>query len=234
VFESASSSVYNGGTLSIRRHMTQRNLRSYTFAHAVDDGQDALVAGRPATVQNSYAPNSEKGPCVTDQRHRFAFFYVFAPWPFHRDHEWLARMFNNWKTSGVVTFGSGRPISATVTGNANQDGNSSNDRLPEFRAILWLDLTTPPRACGWLGRILRSDKVKLELMAESFNLLNRDNQRVQITQDGFITNSAQFVQTSKFIGINYFPAQYRTPTSFRRATDAYAPRLVKLGLKLIY
>jgi hypothetical protein len=59
VFESASSSVYNGGTLSIRRHMTQRNLRSYTFAHAVDDGQDALVAGRPATVQNSYAPNSE-------------------------------------------------------------------------------------------------------------------------------------------------------------------------------
>jgi hypothetical protein len=103
---------YNGGMLSIRRHMTQRNLRSYTFAHAVDDGQDALVAGRPATVQNSYAPNSEKGPCVTDQRHRFAFFYVFAPWPFHRDHEWLARMFNNWKTSGVVTFGSGRPISA--------------------------------------------------------------------------------------------------------------------------
>jgi hypothetical protein len=83
-------------------------------------------------------------------------------------------------------------------------------------------------------RILLGDKVKLEFMAESFNLLNRDNQRVQITQDGFITNSAQFMQTSKFIGINYFPAQYRTPTSFVRATDAYAPRLVQLGLKLIY
>ena len=27
--------------------------------------------------------------------------------------------------------------------------------------------------------------MKLELIAESFNLFNRDNQRVQITQDGF-------------------------------------------------
>ena len=66
------------------------------------------------------------------------------------------------------------------------------------------------------------------------NLLNRDNQRVQITQDGFITNSAQFVQTSKIIGINIFPAQYRTPTSFLRATDAYAPRQIQLALKLIF
>ena len=35
----------------------------------------------------------------------------------------MGRLFNNWKSSGVVTIGSGRPISATVTGDANQDGN---------------------------------------------------------------------------------------------------------------
>jgi hypothetical protein len=76
--------------------------------------------------------------------------------------------------------------------------------------------------------------VKLELMAESFNLLNRDNQRVQITQDGFVSNSAQFVQTSKTIGINIFPAQYRVPSTFLKATDAYAPRQIQLALKLIF
>ena len=27
-------------------------------------------------------------------------------------------------------IGSGRPVSATVTGDANQDGNNTNDRLP--------------------------------------------------------------------------------------------------------
>jgi hypothetical protein len=71
-------------------------------------------------------------------------------------------------------------------------------------------------------------------MVESFNLLNRNNRRVQITQDGFQSNSAQFVQTDQTIGINIFPAQYRVPSSFLRATDAYAPRQIQLALKLIY
>ncbi len=56
-FESAASSVYHGATLSIRRRMTDGLYfrLAYTFAHATDDGQDALVAGRPVTVQNSYS-----------------------------------------------------------------------------------------------------------------------------------------------------------------------------------
>ena len=86
VFESAASSVYHGATLSIRRRMTSGVyfMLSYTFAHAIDDGQDALVAGQPASVQNSYAPNAEKGPSVTDQRQRFVLSCVVAPKPFHR------------------------------------------------------------------------------------------------------------------------------------------------------
>ena len=74
-------------------------------------------------------------------------------------------------------------------------------------------------------------------MAESFNLLNRDNQRVQITQDGFQSNSAQFVQTDKTIGINIFPAQYRVPSSFlqghrrlRAAADSTRPEADLLGV----
>ena len=70
---------------------------SYTFAPAIDDGQDALVAGQPASAQNSYAPNAEKGPSVTDQRKRFVLSCVGAPKAFHRDHEWLGLFFNNWR-----------------------------------------------------------------------------------------------------------------------------------------
>ena len=236
VFESSASSVYHGATLSIRRRMTSGVyfMLSYTFAHAIDDGQDALVAGRPATVQNSYAPNSEKGTSVTDQRQRFVFSFILAPKPFHRDHEWLGRFFNNWKAASVFTYGSGRPVSATVTGDANQDGNNSNDRLP---GVSRNSLVGPEYATTDLRisrRIYAGDRVKLELMAESFNLLNRDNQRVQITQDGFQTNSAQFVHTTKAIGINILPAQYSVPSTFLRATDAYAPRQIQLALKLIY
>jgi hypothetical protein len=75
VFESAASSVYHGATISLRRQMTHGIYFrvGYTYAHAIDDGQDALVAGRPATVQNSYSPSSERGNSVTDQRNRFVF-----------------------------------------------------------------------------------------------------------------------------------------------------------------
>src|SRR5207248_2334473 len=77
--------------------------------------------------------NSERGSSVTDQRQRLAFSWVVAPRPFHRDHEWLGTMFNNWKIAGIATYGSGRPVNATITGDANQDGNNTNDRLPGVR-----------------------------------------------------------------------------------------------------
>jgi len=64
--------------------------------------------------------------------------------------------------------------------------------------------------------------------------LNRDNLRVLITQDGFQTNSTQFVQVSNVIGIKHFPGQYWSPSSFLKATDAYAPRQIQLALKLIF
>jgi len=231
-----SSSVYNGATLSIRRRMTGGLyfMLSYTFAHALDDGQDALVAGQPTTVQNSYTPNSERGSSVTDQRQRLAFSWVVAPRPFHRGHEWLGTMFNNWKIAGIATYGSGRPVNATITGDANQDGNNTNDRLPGVRRN---SFTGPDYATTDLRltrRIYAGDRLKMELVGESFNLLNRDNRRVLITQDGFQSNSASFVQTDKRIGINYFPAQYRVPNNFLHATNAYAPRQMQLALKLIY
>jgi hypothetical protein len=189
--------------------------------------------GQRASVQNSYAPNAEKGSSVTDQRQRFVLSWVVAPKLFHRDHEWLGIFFNNWKASDLVIVGSGRPVSTTVTGDANQDGNNSNDRLPGCPATRSLDLTTPPPTCD-LPPSFAGDRVKVELIAESFNLLNRDNKRVQITEDGFISNSAQFVQTTNTSGINIFPAQYQLPSTFLPATDAYAPRQIQLARKVIF
>ena len=236
VFESAASSVYNGATLSIRRRMTGGLyfMLSYTFAHAIDDGQDALVAGRPATVQNSYAPSSERGSSVTDQRQRLAFSWVVAPRPFHRGHEWLGTVFNNWKMAGIATYGSGRPVNATVAGDANQDGNSTNDRLPGARRNSFIGPDYATTDIRLTRRIYAGDRLKMELVGESFNLLNRDNRRVLITEDGFQSNSASFVQKSKRIGINRFPAQYRVPGNFLRATSAYAPRQMQLALKVIF
>jgi hypothetical protein len=105
---------------------------AYTFARAYDDGQDALAAGRPVTVQNSYSTSSERGPSATDQRHRFILSAIEQPTLFGRDHGLLSKIFNDWKIAGILTIRSGRPVDAKVFGDPNQDGNTFNDRLPGY------------------------------------------------------------------------------------------------------
>src|SRR5579863_10552388 len=235
-FQSAASSFYNGATLSINRRVARGTyLRlSFTLAHAIDDGQDALVAGQPATVQNSYAPSAERGPSVTDQRDRLVVAFSTEPRPFHRGHELLGHIFNDWKLSTVVNYGSGRPFSATVAGDPNQDGNDLNDRLPGYsrNGFTGPDYAT---ADARLTRQVRlSEKFKLHLSAESFNLFNRDNQRVAITSNGMVTSASTFMQSSVTANVAPYPGYYQLPNNFTKPNAAYAPRQIQLALKLIY
>jgi len=235
-FQSAASSYYNGAALSINRRVARGTyLRlSYTYAHAIDDGQDALVAGQPATVQNSYAPNAERGPSVTDQRQRLVAAFSAEPHPFHRGHQLLGRAFNDWKVSTVVNYGSGRPFNATVAGDPNQDGNDLNDRLPGYSRNAF---TGPDYATADL-RLTRTirfhERYHLNLIAESFNLFNRDNQRLAITSNGLVANATTFVQSYVTTGVAPYPGYYELPNNFMKPNAAYAPRQVQLALKFIY
>ena len=236
LFQSAASSYYNGATLSINRrvaHGTYIRL-SYTYAHAIDDGQDALVAGQPATVQNSYNPSSERGPSVTDQRQRLVVAFSAEPHPFHREHVVLGRLFNEWKLSSVVNYGSGRPFNATVSGDPNQDGNDLNDRLPGYsrNAFTGPDYATADLRLTKTVRL--GERCKVNLVAESFNLLNRDNQRVAITSNGLTATATTFVQSSVTANIAPYPGYYQLPTNFMKPNAAYAPRQVQVSLKFVY
>jgi hypothetical protein len=204
---------------------------AYTFAHAIDDGQDALVAGRPALVQNSYAAGAERGPSVTDQRHRLVFSGIYELHPFHREHEVLGKLFNNWKMSAVTTFGSGRPVDARIFGDPNQDGNDYNDRLPGVGRNSYLGPDYATTDLRLSRRIFVGPRLKLDLLVESFNLFNRNNERVKLTDDGFQNSAGEFVQADNHLGIKYFPAQYRQPVNFMKATEAYAPRQLQFAVK---
>src|SRR5262249_36498741 len=174
---------------------------AYTWAHAIDDGQDALVAGRPVTVQNSYSTSSERGSSVTDQRHRFVLSAIQNIEPFGRDHAWFAKAFNDWKVSGVLTIGSGRPVDAKVFGDPNQDDNSSNDRLPGYGRNAFLGPDYATADLRLTRRLYLRRHYRLELAIEAFNAMNRDNRRVTITDDGFNSTATDFVQADKTIGI---------------------------------
>jgi len=234
VFESASTSVYHGFTIAARRRMTDGFYfrLAYTYATATDNGQDALVVGRSSTVQNSYNTNDEWGPSATDQRQRFVLSWIAEPKIFGRDQPILRFLFNGWKFSGVTTFGSGRPVNARVVGDANGDGNTYNDRLPGTTRNSFTGpdyMTTDFRVNR---RIRGRARYQLLLMAESFNVFNRTNARVNITDDGFDSTAGKFVMQDVKIGNQTFPAIYRTNQNFLKPNDAYNPRQIQVSLRL--
>jgi hypothetical protein len=185
-------------------------------------------------VQNSYVPSAERGPSVTDQRHRLVGALSLEPHFFHRGNEFLGHVFNDWRLSTVVNYGTGRPFNATVAGDPNQDSNDLNDRLPGYSRNAF---TGPDYATTDL-RVTRSlhfgERYKLNLVAESFNLFNRDNQRVTITSNGMVANATTFVQNDVKANLAPYPGYYQLPNDFMKPNAAYAPRQIQLSMKFIY
>ena len=169
---------------------------------------------------------------MTDQRHRLTIAAVEEPHFFGSEQKLLAAMFNHWKISGVMTYGSGRPANAAVSGDPNQDGNTSNDRLAGYgrNAFLGPDYATMDLRVG--RKIKLGGHYRLEVTAESFNLFNRDNQRYLVSDNGFYNATGQFIRYSQSASGTYYPAYYQQPASFMKATSAYAPRRLQLSLRL--
>ncbi len=236
VFESAASSVYHGLTVAARRRMSGGFYfrLAYTFAHAMDDGQDALVVGRPPTVENSYSPSSERGSSVTDQRHRFVFSWIYDANPFLPDHPVLKALLNNWRLSGVVTMGSGRPVNARILGDANRDGNTNNDRLPGVPRNGFTGPNYATTDFRITRKVFLSKGLRLELLAEAFNLMNRANRRVEMTDDGYLNAAGDFVYDERVIGAAHYPAHYRSRYGFMTPTNAYAPRQLQFSARVVF
>ncbi len=234
-FESQSSSIYNGMTVSVKRQMSHGMYFQvgYTLAKAIDDGQDALIVGRSGNVQDSYATSLERGPSVNDQRNRFVAAWVAEP-KFNLSGASVNRLINNWKLSSVMTAGSGRPINATIAGDPNGDGNIYNDRLPGYGRNAFIG----PDYFSTDMRVTRSvrcgERVVLNFIVESFNLFNRTNARVQISDDGFYNSAGQFVAYSTTVKGTKYPGEFLMNSQFLTATNAYAPRQVQLSLRLSF
>ena len=232
-FESAASSIYNGLTVMLKGQISKQVFirAGYTFGKAIDDGTDSLVVGRPGNVQNAYATQLERGLSVTDQRHRLVASTVFEPAPIHYEARALNALLNNWKASSIFTVGSGRPVNATMAGDANRDDNTYNDRLPGALRNAYI-------GPGYFTVDLRvsksfqvSERVRITLLAESFNVSNRVNRRDDISDDGFLNSAGQFVAYSTNIGKSSYPGEFEKNSKFLIPTNSYAPRQVQFSLK---
>jgi len=121
-----------------------------------------------------------------------------------------------------------------VSGDPNQDGNDTNDRLPGAARNAFTGPDYATTDLRMTRRFFLGQHLKMELIAESFNLLNRDNKTVNITDEGLQTNTASFIKETTELGITYYPGHYQVPANLLRANSAFAPRQVQLGMRLVY
>ncbi len=78
------------------------------------------------------------------------------------------------------------------------------------------------------------ERATLNVLAESFNLFNRTNSRVEISDDGFYNSAGQFIAYSTTVTGKKYPGMFLVNSQFLTPTNAYAPRQVQFALKLSF
>jgi outer membrane receptor protein involved in Fe transport len=182
LIEDSASSTYHGLSFSVNRQIEDFTVSaSYTLSKATDDASD--FTEQP---QNPFDLRSERALSLNDQPQRFVLSGLFDL-PFGDDEEtgshsrktnagFLDRMLRNVELAPIITVSSGRPVDP-LTG---LDSNRSLAFPLSSRPLgLGRDtLHTPPMAMVDL-RILKaiyfSPQKHLDLVVESFNLLNHTN-----------------------------------------------------------
>ncbi|MEA2558602.1 MAG: hypothetical protein QOH06_106 [Acidobacteriota bacterium] len=180
-FESTAESEYNGFTLELRKRSRGRFQGSlaYTLGKVEDTVPDA-TAVVPNSADDAKFPSNpfdfedDRAPGNNDQRHRLVLsgLWDLSYW---KDQQGLRKaLLDGWSLSWIAAAQTGQPYSRVVTNDLNRDTNTRNDIVPGSRNAERLpdNYTIDARIAK---AIPLTGGSKLELIAEAFNLLDRDN-----------------------------------------------------------
>jgi outer membrane receptor protein involved in Fe transport len=183
LFESTAKSLYHGLTFEFNRRFAkhwQFNM-NYTLSNAKDSKPDqtSVVPGGgddAKIAENQFDLSGEYGRSDLDVRHRFIFSPVYDTGTFkYSENKVVRAIFSDYVITGILTAQSGIAYSALVSGDPNADGITSTDRVPGTKRNQY---STPSTYIVDMrvGRIIRfSERYRLSLFAEGFNLFNRAN-----------------------------------------------------------
>ncbi len=236
IFQAEGSSIYHSlqATASKRLSKGLNFLMSYTYAHAIDNGDFQSV---PQDRNNLRA---ERGSGVADLRQRLVLSWTYSL-PFLQKNRWLG----GWQLNGLANFYTGTAFTPTSSINTlNASGTQRPDRIgsgvldnPTIQR--WFDITafsTPaPYKFGNSGRdILYGPGTKqLDLSAmKNFMVRAERNWRFQLRAEAFnLTNTPQFNNPNANIGSNGAGviSSAGSPATFQRTS-----RQIQVALKFYF
>jgi len=184
------NSWYNSAVLTLKRSFSKgvEFTANYTLSKATDDGEvigsNGTFAGSDVAV-DPYRIKAEYAPSDLDQRQRFVFSGVWMP-TFRTPNRAANWVVNGWGLSSIVTFASGHPVMANISGTPTPldggltAGDSSNASANAGRAG-WLSRNPyyGPGYKDWDLRLSRefniTERARLSLLGELFNVTNTTN-----------------------------------------------------------
>ena len=190
VFEGAGVSFYNGMVVSFNKRAARwASLRaSYTLSKTIDDAGNFFFS----TPQNNFNLRDDMGLSDNDQRHRLVVSGTFQA--VAGKHQGLRRTLDGFELSYILTYASRLPFNILLGSDRNFD-TTNNDRPIGVGRNTGRGFDYASLDLSLRRRIRISEKVRLELLAEGFNLFNRANLGVPNNTFGLgVTPNATFGQ----------------------------------------
>jgi len=182
IVDSVVNSWYNGFVLQARKRFSHglQLQASLTISKAQDNGQSSQTFSTSNQPLNATNLRQDYALSDFDQRKRFTMSGYYVP-PFNRiQNRYLRGALDGFQLSGILALYDGRPYNASVSGNPSPSGTTSgllgmggSSRVP------WLgrNVYTNPGGATVDARLAREFRIKermrLQLIAEGFNILNR-------------------------------------------------------------
>jgi hypothetical protein len=232
----------------------------YTYAHAMDWNPNGttLAAGSDLLDPNPAYWNDEYGTSNLDVRHSAAVMLTYeAPWKLR---DLVGRFANGWMLSSIGEFHSGLPYCMRVSGSIpeirpsdidnwiislgpSMNGSGGDSRFSSYRIIDDGPTYNIPRNTfrypnTWkvdlrlAKRFNLGEMRQLEVLVESFNLLNHQNVTEIETTGYYIENdsSSEYPTLNLLTGLKANTTAFGQPLNIN-ATDFYRERQIQLGLR---
>ena len=230
------NSNYNALNLEVKRRFANNFtfLASYTWSHSIDDSSDLQTLLKPQDNRNFRA---ERADSLFDQRHRFVFSGALSsPVAWRNSSSTMHRFLSDFTVAPIIEISSGRPFNILTGSDTNGDLQGSTDR-PSFAADGTLFAPTTAFTVGNLPRnsgithgymsldlrVMRGirfgEKMRLDLIAEGFNLFNRFNEAAA---------------NPDFRTVDAFGQRAGNGRYYSQPTAVYDPRQFQFGIKLSF